>query len=185
MKLQFSSVAQSSDYLRSHGLQYSGPPCPSPTPRGYSNSCPLTWWCYPTTSSSVPPASPPPSVFPSIMFFSNESALCIRWPKYWSFSFSPSNEYSWLISSRINWFDLLAVQGTLKNFIQHYSLKASVLWCSAFFMVQLTSIHDNWKNHCFDYIDSCWQILCLGFNTLSRFVIAFLSRSKHLLISWL
>ena len=84
------------------------------------------------------------SIFPSIRVFSNESVLHIKWPKFWSFSFSisPSNEYSGLISFRIDWFDLLAVQGTLKNLLQHHSLKASILWCSAFFMVQLTSIHD-------------------------------------------
>ena len=99
-----------------------------------------------------------PSIFPSIKVFSNESALCIRWPKYWSFSFSisPSNEYSRLIF-RTDWFDLLAVQGTLKNLLQHHSSKASILQCSAFFIVQLTSIHDYWKNHSFDKMDLCWQ----------------------------
>ena len=93
-----------------------------------------------------------PSVFPSIRVFSNESALCIRWPKYWSFSFSinPSNEYSGLISFRIDWFDLFAVQETLKSLLQHHSSKASILWRSAFFPVQLTSIHDYWKNHSLD-----------------------------------
>ena len=93
----------------------------------------------------------PPSVFPSIRIFSNESVLCIRWPKYGSFSFSisPSNEYSGLISFRINWFDLLAVQGTLKSLLQYHSSKASILRHSAFFIVQLTSIHDYWKNHSF------------------------------------
>ena len=99
-----------------------------------------------------------PSILPSIRVFSSESALCIRWPKYWSFSFSPSNEYSGLISFRIDWFDLLAVQGTLKSLLQHHSLKASFLWHSAFFMV--ASIHDHWKNHSFDYVDLCWQCLC-------------------------
>ena len=94
----------------------------------------------------------PPSVFPSIGVFFSESALHIRWPKYWSFSFSisPSNEYPGLISFRISWLDLLAVQGTLKSLLQHHSSKASILWCSAFFIVQLTSIHDYWKNHSFD-----------------------------------
>ena len=93
-----------------------------------------------------------PSIFPSIRVFSKESVLCIRWPKHWSFSFSisPSNEYSGLISFRIAGFDLLAVQGTLKSLLQHHSSKASILWCSAFFMVQLISIHDYWKNHSFD-----------------------------------
>ena len=94
----------------------------------------------------------PPSIFPSIRVFSNESVLHIRWPKHWSFSFSisPSNEYSGLISFRIDWLDLLAVQGSLKSLLQHHSSKASILWSSAFFMVQLTSIHDYWKNHSFD-----------------------------------
>ena len=103
------------------------------------------------------------SVFPRIRIFSNESSLCIRCPKYWSFSFSisPSNEYSGLIlniSFRMDWLDLLAVQGTLKSCLQHHSSEASILWCSAFFIVQLShSIHDHWKNHSFDYTDLCWQ----------------------------
>ena len=93
-----------------------------------------------------------PSIFPSIRVFSNESVLCIRWPKYWSFSFSisPSNEYLGLISFRVNWFNLLAVQGTLKSLRQHHSSKESILQCSAFFIVQLSSIHDYWKNHSFE-----------------------------------
>ena len=93
-----------------------------------------------------------PSIFPSLRVFSNKLALCIRWPKYWSFSFniSPSNEYSELISFRIAWLDLLAVHGTLKSLLQHHSSKVSVLWCSAFFMVQLSSMHDCFKNHSFD-----------------------------------
>ena len=92
-----------------------------------------------------------PSIFPSIRVFSNESALGIRWPRYWSFSFniSPSSEYSGLISFRIDWLDLLEIQGTLKS-LQHYSSKASILWRSAFFIVHLTSIRDHWKNHSFD-----------------------------------
>ena len=94
-----------------------------------------------------------PSIFPSIRVFSNESVLHIRWPKYWSFSFriGSSNEYSGLISFRINWFDLLAVQGTLKSLLQHHSSKASVLWCSAFFIVQLSHLlYDYWENHSLD-----------------------------------
>ena len=101
-----------------------------------------------------------PSIFPSIRVFSNETALHITWLKYWSLSFSinPSNEYSGLISPRIDWFDLLAVQGTLNSLLQNHSLKASIVWHSAFFMVQtLTSIHDYWKKHSFDYIDLSWQ----------------------------
>ena len=93
-----------------------------------------------------------PSIFPSIRVFSNESVLRIRWPKYWSFSFSisPSNEYSGLISFRMDWLDLLAVQGTLKSLLQHLSSKASILWHSAFVIVQLSFIHDYWRNHSFD-----------------------------------
>ena len=93
-----------------------------------------------------------PSIFPSIRVFSNESALCIRWPKYWSFSFNirPSNEHPGLISFRMDWLELLAVQGTLKSLLQHHSSKASMLWCSAFFIVHLSSIHDHWKNHSLD-----------------------------------
>ena len=96
-------------------------------------------------------------IFPNIRVFSSESALHIRWPKYWSFSFSisPSSEYSGLISFRIDWFDLLAVQRTLKSLLQHHNLKASILWCSAFFMVQLS--HPYWKNHSFDWTGLCWQ----------------------------
>ena len=127
------------DSLRPDGLQQARPPCPSPTPGVYSNSCPLSHWCHPTISSSVIPILLPPSIFPSIRVFSNKSTLCLRWLKYWSFSFSisPSNEYSGLVSFRIGWFDLLAVQGTLKS-LQHHSSKASVLWHSAFFVVQLS-----------------------------------------------
>ena len=107
-----------------------------------------------------------PSLFPSIRVFANESVLHIRWPKYWSFSTSPSNEYSGLIPFRIDWFDLFAIQGTL--LLQHHNSKASVLRHSAFFMVQLTCVHDYWKNHSFDYTDLCRQsnvcflICCLG-----------------------
>ena len=100
------------------------------------------------------------SISPSIRVFSNESALCIRWPKYWSFSFniSPSNEYSGLISFRMDWLDLLAVQGTLKSLLQHHSLKASILWGRSFvYSPTLTPLHDYWKNHGFDLTDLCWQ----------------------------
>ena len=92
-----------------------------------------------------------PSIFPSIRIFSNESALCIRWPKHWSFSVSPSNEYSGLVSYRMDWFDLLAVQGALESLPQHLSSKASIIWHTAFFMVQPSHpVHDYWKNHSFD-----------------------------------
>ena len=128
-----------SDSLRSHGLQQVRFPCPSPTPRACSNSCPLSPWCYPTISSSIAPFSSCLQSFPSIRVFSNESVLCNRWPKYWSFSFSisPSNKFSGLISFRIDWFDLLTVPVTLKSLLQHHISKASILQYSAFFMVQL------------------------------------------------
>ena len=128
-----------SDSLRPHGLQHARPPCPSPTPGIFSNSCPLSQWCHPTILSCHPLLLLP-SVFPSISVFSNDSVLCIRWPKYWSFSFSisPSNEYWGLISFRMDWLDLLAVQGTLKSLLQHHSSKASTLRHSAFFIVQLS-----------------------------------------------
>ena len=129
------------------------------------------------------------SIFPRIRVFPDESVLRIRWPQYRSFSFSisPSNEYSGLLSFRIDRFDLLAVQGTPKS-LQHNSSKASILWCSAFFMVLWSnsqSTHDYWKNHSFDSWDLVSKVMSLFFNTLSSFVIAFLPRSKHLLISWL
>ena len=128
-----------SNSLRPHESQHARPPCPSPTPRIYSNPCQLSLWCHPTISSSVIPFSSCPPVFPSIRVFSSESVLRIRWPKYWSFSFkiSPSNEYSGLISFRMDCLDLLVVQGTLKC-LQHHSSKALMLRHSAFFIVQLS-----------------------------------------------
>ena len=142
-----------SDSLQPHGLQPARLLCPSPTPVACSNSCPLSPWGHPTISSSVVP-------FSSIRVFSNESLLHSRWAKYWSFSFSisPSNEYSGLISFKIDWFDLLAVQETLKNPLWHHSLKASVLHHSAFFMVQLSHPYMiTEENHSFDYTGFCWQ----------------------------
>ena len=129
-----------SDSLQPHGLQHARPPYPSPAPWVYSNSCPLSRRCHPTISSTVVPFSSCLQPFPGIRVFSNESALCIRWPKYWSFSFSisPSNEYSGLISFTMEWLDLLAVQGTFKSLLQHHSLKASILRCSSFFVVWLS-----------------------------------------------
>ena len=127
-----------------------------------------------------------PSIFPSIRVFSNESVLHIRWPKYWSFSFSisPSNEYSGLISFRIDWFDLRAGQGTLKS--QHHCSKASVLWCSAFFIVRLSHPHKTTgKTIALTRWKFVGKVMSLLFNMLSRLVIAFLPRSKCLLISWL
>src|SRR5574337_746235 len=127
-----------------------------------------------------------PSIFPSIRVFSNESALCIRWPKYWSFSFNinPANEHPGLISFRIEWLDLLVVQGTLNSLPQHHSSKASILWCSAFFIVQLSHPYvttgktialTTWT-----FVD---KVMSLLFNILSKLVITFLPRSKRLLIS--
>ena len=143
-----SSVAQCPT-LRPHGLQHTRLPCPSPTPGAYSNSCPLSRWCYLILCRPLLP----PLIFPSIRVISNESVLLIRWTKYWSFScrISPSNEHSGLTSFRVDWLDLLAVQGTLKSLLQHHNSKASILRCSAFFISPtLTSIHDYWKNYSFD-----------------------------------
>ena len=126
-----------------------------------------------------------PSVFASIRVFSSESALCIRWQKFWSFSISPSNEYSGLISFRIDWFDLLAVQGTLKSLLQHHNSKASVLQCSAFFMVQPSHPYiPTGKIIAMTIRTFVGKVMSLLFNMLSKFVIAFLPRSKLLLISW-
>ena len=130
----------------------------------------------------------PPSIFSSIRVFSNESAFHIRWPKYWSFSFSisPSNEYSGLISFRMEWLDLLAVQGTLKSLLQHHSSKASILRHSAFFIVQLSHLYmTTGKSIPLTRQTFVGKVMCLLFNMLSRLVIAFLPRSKYLLISWL
>ena len=129
-----------------------------------------------------------PSIFPSIRVFSIESALHIRCPKYWSFSLSISSsiEYSGLISFRIDWFDLLADQGTLKSLFQHYNLKESTLWCSSFFMVQFSHPYMTTRKTTALTIQAfISKATSMIFNTLSRFVIVFLPRSKHLLISWL
>ena len=129
-----------------------------------------------------------PTIFPSIMVFSNESVLCIGWPKYWSFSFntSPSKEYSGSTSFRIDWFDLLADQGTLKSLLQHHSSNASILHCSAFFIVQLSHPYTTTeKTIALTIRTFASKAMSLLFNTLSRFVKAFLPRSNCLLISWL
>ena len=141
--LLFFSRSVMSKSLRPCGLQHARPLCPSPSPGACPNSCPLIWWCYPTISSSITLFSFCLQSFPSIKVFSNESVLCIMWPKYWSFSFSisPSNEHPGLISFRMDWLDLLAVQGTLKSLLQHHGSKASILQCSALFIVQLTHLY--------------------------------------------
>ena len=129
-----------------------------------------------------------PSIFPSIWVFSNESALRIRWPKYWSFSFniSPSNEHPGLISFRMDWLDLLAVYRTLKSLLQYHSSKASILRCSAFFIVQLSHPYmTTGKTIASTKLTFVGKVMSLLFNMLSKFVIAFLPRSKRLLISWL
>ena len=129
-----------------------------------------------------------PSIFPNIRVFSNESVLSIRWPKYWSFSFniSPSNEHPGLISFRIDWLDLLAVQGTLKSLLQHHSSKASILRHSAFFIVQLLHPHTTTgKTIALTRWTFVGKVMSLLFNTLSRLIITFLPSSKRLLISWL
>ena len=129
-----------------------------------------------------------PSILPSIRVFSNEWVLHIRWPKYWSFNFniSPSNEYSGLISFRIDWLDRLTVQGTLKSLLQHHSSKASILQCSAFFIVQLShSYMTTGKTIALTRQTFVSKVMSLLFNMLSRLVITFLQRSERLLISWL
>ena len=145
------SLSVMSNSLRPHEPQHSRPPCPSPTPRVHPNPC---------FESVIPsnhlilcrPLLLLPSIFPSISVFSDESALRIKWPKYWSFSFniSPSSGHPGMISFKMDWLDLLAVLGTLKSLLQYHSSKATILLCSAFFIVQLTSIHDHWKNHSLD-----------------------------------
>ena len=129
-----------------------------------------------------------PSIFPSITVFSNESTLRMRWPKYWSFSFniSPSNEHPGLISLRMDWLDLFAVQGTLKSLLQHHSSKASILQCSDFFIVQLSHPYmTTGKTTALTRWTFVGKVMSLLFNMLSRLVITFLPRSKRLLISWL
>ena len=153
-----------------------------------SNSCPFSQWCHPIISSSATPFSSCP-LFPSIRVFTNESALRIRWPEYWSFSFSnsPSNEYSQSISFRNDWFGLLALQGTLKNILQHHNSKASILQYSAFFMVQL--LHHYMTTGKKNMVLTVWtfvgKVMSLLFNMLSGVVIAFLVRNKRLFMSWL
>ena len=127
-----------------------------------------------------------PSIFPSIRVFPNTSAPHIRWPTYWSFTISTSNEYSGLTSFSMDWFDLLAIEGTLKSLLQHHSSKASILWCSAFFMVQLSQLYmTTGETIALTIWTFVGKVLFLLFDMLSSFVIVFLSRCKRLLISWL
>ena len=174
-----------SNSLQPHGLQHTRPPCPSPTPRVYSKLISIELVMPSNHLILYCPLLLLPSIFPSIRVFSNELVLRIRWPKYWSFSFSISlsDEHPGLIF-RMDWLDLFAVQGTLKSLVQRYSSNVSILQHSAFFIVQLS--HPLWKNHSLDYTDLCWQSnVSVFFNMLSRLVTAFLPRSKHLLTLWL
>ena len=142
LSVQFSRSVVS-DSLWPHKSEHASPPCPSPTPRVYSNSCPSSQWCHLAISSSVVPFSSCPQSLPALWSFPMMSTLHTRWPKYWSFHFSisPSNEHLGLISFRMDWLDLLAVQGTLKSLLQHHSSKASIFPRSAFFIVQLSYAH--------------------------------------------
>ena len=191
MFIQFSSVEFSCSVVSNsswpYGPQHSRPPCPSPT-------LSLSLLKLISIESVMPsnhlilccPLLLSPSIFPSIRVFSNESVLLIRWPKYWSFSFSisPFNEYSGLISFRIDWLDLLAVQGTLKSLLQHHSSKASMLQRSVFFIVQLSYPYmTTGKTIALTRQTFVGKGKSLLFRMLSRFVIAFLPRSKCLLIS--
>ena len=146
-----------SDSLWPHVLQHTRPPCPSPTPRVYVNSCPLSWWCHPTISSSVIPLSSYLQSFPSSRSF-QWVISSHQWSKYWSFSFSisPSNGYSGVISFRMDWLGLLAVQRTLMSLLQYPSSKASIFQCSAFFMVQILHPYMMTGNT-FDWTDLCQQ----------------------------
>ena len=153
--------------------------------RSLRNSCPLSRWCHPTISSSVVPFSSCPQSFPASGSFQISQS---GWPKYWSFSFSisPSNEYPGLISFKMDWLNLLAVQGTLKSLLQHHSSKASILRGSAFFIVQFSHpFMTTGKTIPLTRRTFVSKVMSLLFNMLSRLVIAFLQRSKHLLISWL
>ena len=170
-----------------HELQHTRSPCPSLYPGDCSNSCPLNQSCYPTISSPPAPFSSHLQSSPASVF-SNESARHIRWPKYWSFSFSisPSNEHPGLISLRMDLLDLLAVQGTLKSLLQHHISKESILQHSAFFTVQLSHPYMTiGKTIALSRWTFIGKVMSLLFNMPSRLIITFLPRSKRLLISWL
>ena len=180
-----------SDSLQPHGLQHARLPCPSPTPRACSNSCPLSQWCNPTITSSVVPFSSGLQSFPASesflrnQFFSSGSQSILFVSISYSFSISLSSEYSGFISFRMDWLDLLAVQGTLESLLQHQSSKASILWHSVFFIVQLSHPYTTTrKTTALARQTFVGKVTSLLFNMLFRLVIAFLP-SKHLLISWL
>ena len=186
--LLFSCPIMSSS-LQPLELQHARLLCPSPSPEVCPSSCPLHWWCHPATSSSDALFSFCLQSFPaSGTFQMSQLFTSIRWPKYWcfSFSFSPSDEFSELISLKIDWFVLLAVQETLRSFLQHHSLKAPILQCSAFLTVQLSQPYvTSGKTIALTVRTFVGRIISLLFSTLSRFVIAFLPICKYLLISWL
>ena len=171
-----------SDSLRTHESQHAWPPCPSPTPGVHSDSRPSSPWCHPAISSSVVPFSSCPQSLPASVF-SNESTLRMRWPKYWSFSFSiiSSKEIPGLNYFRMDWLDLLAVQGTHKSFLQHHSSNASILRRSAFFTAQLSHpFTTTRKTITLTRWTLVGKVMSLLFNMLSRLVITFLPKSKHL-----
>ena len=173
------------DSLRPHGLQHIRLPCPSPCPQACSNSCPLSQWCHPTISSFAVSFSSCLQSFPASGFFPVSHFFTSGGQSVGSLSISPSNEYSGLISFMVDWFDL-AVQGTLKSLLQHHNSKASILGRSAFFKVQLSHPYiTTGKTIAFTRWTFVDKIMSLLFNMLSRLVITFLPRSKHLLISWL
>ena len=175
-----------SDSLPPYELQHATLPCPSPTPGVHPHPCPSSQWCHPAISSCYPLLLTP--IFPSIRVFSNKPARRIRWPKYWSFSFniSPTDEHPGLISFRMDWLDLLAVQGTLKSLFQHHSSKASILLCLAFFIVHLLHPYmATGKMIALTRWTFVGKVMSLLFNMLSRLVITFFPWSKRLLISWL
>ena len=196
--VQFSSVAQLCPTLCNpvdcsmlgHPMQHARAPCPSPTPGAYSNSCPLVgWWCHPTISSSVVPFSSCLQSFPAsgssqVSQLSHQVAKVLEFQLHWSIS--ASNQYSGLISFRIDWFDLLAVQETLKSLLQHHSSKASIFWRSAFFIIQLShACMTTGKTITLTRQTFVGKVMSLLFNMLSRLGITFVSKSKRLLISWL
>jgi len=167
-----------SNSLRPHKAQHARPPYPSPTPGVHSNSCAVSRCCHSAISSCHPLLLLPP-IPPSIRVLSNESTLHIRWPKYWNFSFSisPSNEHPGLVSFRMDWLDLLAVQGTLRSPLQNHSSKASILWHSAFFTVQLSHPYvTTGKTIALTRRTFVGKVISLLFNMLSRLVIIFLPR---------
>ena len=171
-----------------HESQHARPPCPSLTPGVHSNSGPSSQWCHPAHLILCHLLLLLPPIPPSIRVFSNESTLRMRRPKYWSFSFSivPSKEHPRLISFRMDWLNVLAVQGTLKSLLQHHSSKASILWHSAFFTVQLSHPYmTTGKTITLTRWTFVGKVMSLILNMLYRLVITFLPRSKHLLISWL